>query len=176
MLFKIFIEKRDDYIDRLEAKELTKSEFIEVNYETFVEGVKPPTTQIKSVEEGIVAYQYYNTKAKKLMIDGNELYYRDPYQAKKFHDTAHDQYIQKDAVTMALVELMAYKEMEAYFVSLQSEELHEELFEIVLTGYQRVIFHSKDKRLLNRLRKNDVFSEQIRPSKIDDYVNTKYCE
>lgn len=111
-----------------------------------------------------------------MMMMGNDCYYRDPYQAKDYHDTAHDQYIKKDAVTLAVVELMAYKDMEAYFVTLASEDLHEELFEIVLTAYKRVIFHSKDKRLLNRLKKNGVFSDELRASKIDDYVNTKYCE
>lgn len=168
--------ERDLLIDQLEDKSISKIQYIEENYERFVEGVKPPSTQIKFVEEGIVAYHYYNTKAKKMMMMGNDCYYRDPYQAKDYHDTAHDQYIKKDTVTLAVVELMNYKDMEAYFVSLQSEDLHEELFEIVLTGYKRVIFHSKDKRLLNRLKKNGVFSDELRASKIDDYVNTKYCE
>ena len=168
--------ERDLLIDQLEDKSISKIQYIEENYERFVEGVKPPSTQIKSVEEGIVAYHYYNTKAKKMMMMGNDCYYRDPYQAKDYHDTAHDQYIKKDTVTLAVVELMDYKDMEAYFVTLQSEDLHEELFEIVLTGFKRVIFHSKDKRLLNRLKKNGVFSDELRASKIDDYVNTKYCE
>lgn len=168
--------ERDLLIDQLEDKSISKIQYIEENYERFVEGVKPPSTQIKSVEEGIVAYHYYNTKAKKMMMMGNDCYYRDPYQAKDYHDTAHDQYIKKDTVTLGVVELMDYKDMEAYFVTLASEDLHEELFEIVLTGYKRVIFHSKDKRLLNRLKKNGVFSDELRASKIDDYVNTKYCE
>lgn len=168
--------ERDVLIDQLEDKIISKTQYIEENYERFVEGVKPPSTQIKSIDEGIVAYHYYNTKAKKMMMMGNDCYYRDPYQAKDYHDTAHDQYIKKDAVTLAVVELMAYKDMEAYFVTLASEDLHEELFEIVLTAYKRVIFHSKDKRLLNRLKKNGVFSDELRASKIDDYVNTKYCE
>lgn len=176
MLFETFMARRDALIDQLEAKTLSKSAFIEANYQEFVDGVKPPSTVIKTVEEGIVAYQFYNTKAKKMMIDGNEAYYRDPQFAKRCHDSAHDQYIKKDAVTTAIVELMAYQDMEAYFVTLQSEDLHETLYEIVLTAYQRVIFHSKDKRLLNRLRKHGVFSEEIRASQIDDYVNTKYSE
>lgn len=176
MSFEVFMAERDILIDQLEEKAITKTTFIEDNYDQFVDGVKPPTTLIKSVEEGIIAYHYYNTKAKKLMMEGNECYYRDTYQAKQLHDLAHDQYLKKDTVTMALVELMNYSDMEAYFVTLQSEDLHKELFEIVLNNYRRVIFHSKDKRLLNRLRKNHVFSEELQASKIDDYVNTKYCE
>ncbi len=176
MSFYAFMAERDILIDQLEEKAITKTIYIEDNYDQFVDGVKPPTTVIKSVEEGIVAYHYYNTKAKKLMMEGNDCYYRDTYRAKQLHDLAHDQYLKKDTVTMALVELMNYSEMEAYFVTLQSEELNKELFEIILTGYRRVIFHSKDKRLLNRLRKNGVFSEKFQASKIDHYVNTKYCE
>ncbi len=176
MSFDAFMAERDILIDQLEEKEITKTTFIEDNYDQFVDGVKPPTTLINSVEEGIIAYHYYNTKAKKMMMEGNDCYFRDAYQAKQLHDLAHDQYLKKDTVTMALVELLNYKDMEAYFVILQSEELNEELFEIVLTNYRRIIFHSKDKRLLNRLRKNGVFSEEFQASKIDDYVNTKYCE
>lgn len=168
--------ERDLLIDQLEDKRINKIQYIEKNYDRFVDGVQAPSTQIKSVEEGIIAYHYYNTKAKKIMMMGNDCYYRDPHQAKEYHDTAHDQYIKKDTVTLALVELMAYKDMEAYFVTLASEDLNEALFEIVLTAYRRVIFHSKDKRLLNRLKKNGVFSDGVRASKIDDYVNTKYCE
>jgi len=176
MCFKTFMAERDVLIDQLEAKEISKTEYVEANYTDFVEGVNPPTTRIQSVEDGIIAYHYYNTRAKKLMIEGNDCYYRDPYHAKQLHDSAHDQYMKKDTVTMAVVELMDYQQMEAYFVSLQSEDLNKELFEIVLNSYHRVIFHSKDKRLLNRLRKNEVFSEALQASKIDDYVNTKYCE
>jgi hypothetical protein len=176
MLFETFMMRRDELIDQLEAKTLSKADFIEANYREFVEGVKPPSTAIRTVEEGIIAYQYYNTKAKKLMIEGDNDYYRDPRYAKQCHDRAHDQYVKKDAVTTAIIDLLGYQNMEAYFVSLQSDELHKELYEIVLTAYHRVIFHSKDKRLLNRLRKNGVFFEEIRPSIIDDYVNTKYSE
>jgi hypothetical protein len=175
-VFETFMARRDQLIDQLEANEISKAEYIEENYKQFVEGVQAPSIHIKTVEEGIVAYHYYNTKAKKMMIEGNELYYRDPYQAKKYHDGAHDQYVKKDAVTLAVIELMNYKGMEAYFVNLQSEDLNSHLYEIVLLDYHRVIFHSKDKRLLNRLKKNHVFSDELRPSKIDDYVNTKYCE
>lgn len=57
--------ERDVLIDQLEDKIISKTQYIEENYERFVEGVKPPSTQIKSIDEGIVAYHYYNTKAKK---------------------------------------------------------------------------------------------------------------
>ena len=176
MSFDAFMAERDILIDQLEEKVITKTTFIEDNFEQFVDGVKPPTTEIKTVEEGIIAYHYYNTKAKILMMQGNDCYFRDAYQAKHLHGLAHDQYLKKDTVTMALVEVLHYENMEAYFVTLESEELNEELFEIVLTNYRRIIFHSKDKRLLNRLRKNGVFSEVLQASKIDHYVNSKYCE
>lgn len=176
MLFETFMAERDRLIDQLEAKEINKTEYIEENYRRFVEGVKPPEIGIKTVEEGIVAYHFYNTKAKKMMIEGNEVYYRDPYKAKQLHDDAYDHYLKKDSVSMAIVEIMNYQEMEAYFVNLQSEELSQELYEITLPTYHRVILHSKDKRLLNRLRKHNVFYEGLRASKIDDYVNTKYYE
>ncbi|MBN2897395.1 MAG: hypothetical protein JXO44_01375 [Clostridia bacterium] len=168
--------QRDALIDQLEAQTLSKTAFIEENYKCFVEGEKPPRTAVETVEEGIMAYHYYNTKAKQLIIEGNASCFRDPRHAKRCHDGAQEQYGKKDAVTTAIVALLDYKDMEAYFVNLHSEDLAQELYEIVLTTRHRVIFHSKDKRLLNRLRNHGVFSEEIQPSKIDTYVNSKYGE
>lgn len=175
-VFETFMCKRDDLIDQLEAGDLTKADYILRNYEIFVEGVTPPSLSIQTVKNGIIAYHYYNTMAKKLMMDGSDNYFRDPHRAKKYHNKGQDQYVKKDSLVLSIIELLAYENMEAYFVTLASENLQEQLFEIVLTNYRRVIFHSKDKRILNRLRKNGVFSEIPRTSKINDYVNTKYCE
>lgn len=170
-----FFEKRNDLIAQLEKKEITKTKYIEENFRLFVDGKEDPDEiRISTIDEGIVLYHYFNTKAKYLFIMGQELYYRDTYRAKAIHDEALDYYSKKDKITLLILEKMEYKEMDAYYVEAESEELSDSLYEIVLVNYTNVIFHSKDKLILNRLMKNGVFKNQKLKSKIHDYINTKY--
>ncbi len=176
MKFNEFITERNRLIDCLESKELSKSDYIEQNYKKFVDGISEPSTDIQNLDEGLIAYHYYNILAKKLIMEGNDAYFRDPFYAKKCHFEAYSNYTKKDRVTMAIMDILGYKDIEAYFVKLESENLNESLYEIVALNYFRVIFHSKDTRLLNRLRDKGVFCEGIKNSKIDDYINTRYVE
>ncbi len=57
---------------------------------------------------------------------------------------------------------------------MNSKALEGELFEIVLKDYEKVIFHTRDKLILNRLKKNGCFIDGIRDSLIDEYINEKY--
>jgi len=64
--------------------------------------------------------------------------------------------------------------MEAYYIDMQSERLRGKLYEIYIKNYEKAILHSMDEEIKNILIKNNVFSEDIRKSVIDDYVNQGY--
>lgn len=171
---KKFIDHRNYLINRLEADEIDKTEFIEMNAEYFKDGEHCPIKTIKTVDEGIFNYQYYNSKAKMSMLKSNELEFRNPRQSQKYYDDCFDFYYKKDRVTEEILELVKYKNVEAYFIKLNSQDLHGELFEILLLDHHRAILHSKCKRILNRLKKAGVFCEDCKKSAICEYINTKY--
>lgn len=170
-----FFENRNDLIDKLENGTIDKSEYIEKTH-TFIKGLSmgPFINNIDSYEKAMYNYQYYNIMAKDCNKLAKELKYKDPFRAKDLRDEALVYYKSKDKQTSALLDLVKYKNVEAYYVKTDSRSLKGELYEVVFKDFDRAIFHSKSKYILNKLRKNNVFSKNNRKSLIDDYINTTY--
>lgn len=171
-----FLENRDKLIDMLKDGKITKTEYIEACFEFLqTEEMKPFKTNVDSIEKSMFNYQYYNTLAKYSLMKCEDYRYKDSKKSMKFYDIGQNYYNAKDRETMKLLELIEYKNVCSYYVNIDSDTLKGELFEIILLNYDRAVFHSKDKRILNRLKKNGVFDSEPRVSIIDKYVNTKYA-
>ena len=70
--------------------------------------------------------------------------------------------------------MVGYDNVESYFIKLRSKRLQGIIFEIYISSLDKVILHSKNNNILNMLRQNEVFDEEVRPSLIDSYVNKSY--
>nr|WP_252891411.1 DUF6648 family protein [Thermoclostridium stercorarium] len=101
-------------------------------------------------------------------------------------------YREKDKVTMTLLKLLDFRNVEAYFVKVKSKKLQNKLFEIVIkdpdvlfeinalsTPYggmesDYIILHSTNPFILKRLKEEGVFADEKRKSLADNYINQKY--
>lgn len=165
-------EKRVALIKELELGNLTKETFILENYRLMA-GFKNVTTDIRTIEEGIIKYHYFNTQAKKCMIEAEEIVYRDSRQSEKLKNQAYDLYVKKDQVTLKMLEQMSFKHLEAYFIYMNSRHLEGQIYEIRCLDYEKVVLHSKDKKILHKLRTAGCFHENKMESIIQSYVNTR---
>lgn len=164
--------KRLDLIDQLEAGLLTKEDFILENYKV-LEPYENVSVTVSTVDEGILKYHYFNTKAKKMMLDADEIEFRSPYESNKLKNLAYDWYLKKDQVTFQLISMVEAKAMNAYFIHMNSRSLEGQIFEIDFIEHDRVVLHSKDRRILHKLKVAGCFNEERKASKIQTYVNTK---
>lgn len=174
--FDDFFEHRDLLIEQFRNQEITKKEYLEKNYK-YVIGMKvKPFQKIDSYEKGIFNYQYYNVmakyhqmKAQEIKNKGKQLVYY-----KKYIDETNYYYNEKDKTSFRLIKFIEYENIESYFIKMESLLLKDKLYEIVLKDYEYAVLHSKSIWLLNVLRKEGVFSECVKKSIIDHYVNEKY--
>lgn len=169
-----FILFRNQLIQRLDNHEIDKFEFIIRNYEYISKFEVSPYTEIKSVSEGAFAYQYFNSTAKYYLTKAFEIELRSPEKAYLLREKAFNNYEYKNNIIKKVLELIEYKNVEAFFIKMNSQALEGELFEIVLMDYEKMIFHTKDKMILNRLKKHGCFIDQVKESMISEYINKKY--
>jgi hypothetical protein len=170
-----FREFRDRTIDDLLAKKVEKNEFIKNNLDFFNNlGYVPKEGKLHSMEEGIFNYQYYNTMAKEANMIARELKYKDPFKAKDLRDKALRYYKKKDRETVKMLNFINFKGVRAYYIKTQSVSLRNTIYEIIVDGYDRVVFHSTDEKIKQSLIMNKVFLLKQQKSIIDDYVNTLY--
>ncbi|MDH8678885.1 hypothetical protein QE109_12035 [Fusibacter bizertensis] len=167
-----FCQKRIELITLLEQGQLTKENFIIENYE-LMSGFKRVNYQIESIEEGILKYHYFNTMAKKLMLEADAIEFKDYTNCVKLKDRAYDFYSKKDKITLSMLEKVEFKEVEAYFIHMNSRTLEGQIYEIRFNNYEKVVLHSKDRKILYKLRETGCFSDEPIASVIADYVNTK---
>lgn len=171
-----FYQNRDSLIMRLMNGEITKREYILLSHSFIIGSKSAPYETIDCVEKGMYNYQYYNTMAK---------YYKTlalDERGKEKHNNFHKTYLkecnyyydEKDKITFRLLRHMNYENIEAYFIEMKSEKLKNVLYEVVLNDYKFAVLHSKSIWILNALKKQNVFSENIRKSVIDYYVNDLY--
>lgn len=173
-LIEAFYENRDRLIDALESGNIDKVSFFEDNLAFFkAQDFKPKPTEKLSFDEAVIHYQYYNLMAKWHLMLADD-YGVSFSEGQKQRDRAGEFYTRKDQVSLKLLELCHYEGVKAYFIEMQSKTMEGELYEVYFTHISRLILHSKDKRLLNRLRQAGVFEEALQPSAIEAYVNTRY--
>jgi len=171
--------------------DLTKNEFIEANFETIERlGIKP-FEKIDNVKKAIYNYHYFNVLAK--------YYYRlakdyplGSRQRAGLLAQSNSFYHEKDKVTMTLLKLLDFRNVEAYFVKVKSKKLQDKLFEIVIRdpdvlfeintlsspngGMEAddLVLHSKSPFILKRLKEEGVFLDGKKRSVADSYINQKY--
>lgn len=175
-LFDRFFKHRDSLIIQFKNGDISKREFLQLNFD-FVQKMRvKPFDKIDSFEKGMYNYQYYNVLAKYYYMLGVDLKRegKDYKYFKNHINKANYYYNEKDKSTLKFLRYLEFKGMEAYFVKVQSKNLKDKLYEIVLLEYEYAIFHSKSRWLLKILREEGVFDEGKKLSLIDEYVNEKY--
>ena len=174
--FDLFFEEREALIYKFNKGDITKKEFIEEHY-FFIRRLNlKPFKIIDSFEKGIYNYQYYNAVAKynKLRAKDKKLIEKHPELVKDILNESKTAYRAKDANIRKLLRFLKYENMEAYFIKSKSDYLDNKLIEVVLYDYAGVILHSISRGLLEELKREGVFHEVRKKSKIDEYVNKKY--
>ena len=169
-----FNKWRKESIDLLTEKKIGKNEFLEINYEYLVKLDLKPFSNISTVIQAIYNYQYYNIMAKR----SNKLALTFVSKKKKKYqqeiNNRENFYYLKDIATDKLLDLIKYKDIEAYYIKLKSKRLTGEIFEIYLKDYDKLILHSKNKAILKKLKDNKCFLDEAKISMIDSYVNKSY--
>ncbi|HHV45806.1 MAG TPA: hypothetical protein GXX53_02685 [Tissierellia bacterium] len=175
-LFDTFFENRSSLIIQYSNGDITKKEFLEYNFD-FVQGMNlKPFTRIDSYEKGMYNYQYYNVLAKYYTMLAKDIK-RSGKHSKYYayyRKMGEEYYHLKDRATLQLLKFLEFKNVEAYFIKVESKYLKDKLYEIVLLDYKEAIFHSKSLWLLDILKKEGVFIEGKKKSLIDEYINERY--
>ena len=175
-VFKRFFDNRSELISSYEAGDITKKEFLEHNYH-FVRRLQlRPFVRITCFEKGLYNYQYYNGLAKYYRIMAKELKANKNYKRNynQYINKVNHYYDEKDKTVLDLISLLDFKDMDAYYIEMESKGLDNKLYEIVLNNYKEAIFHSKSPTLLKTLKENGVFKEGKHQSKIAEYINERY--
>lgn len=175
-VFEEFFKHRDSLIIQYKNGTMSKREFLEANFKS-VQGMNiEPFERVNSYEKGMYNYQYYNVLAKyynmlsKEVKDNNKM----EKQYNEYKEKTNFYYGQKDQSTLQLLKCLKFKDIEGYFIKVESRFLNNKLYEIVLQDYEYAILHSKSRWLLRVLREERVFVETKRISLIDGYINEKY--
>ncbi|MBE0450455.1 MAG: hypothetical protein IBX70_06385 [Clostridia bacterium] len=168
----VLVSKRLALIDQLEKGKLTKESFINENYR-MLETYGKVSFDMDTVDEGVLKYHYFNTMAKKLMLEADAIEYREPSKYFQLKNQAYDYYVKKDRITLKLLDLVDCTAVRAYYINMNSRQLEGAIYEIDFIDYDRVILHSKDRKILHKLRSSGCFLEEKLESKVKAYVNTK---
>ena len=172
----IFENWRKESIDLLEKAKIEKDEFLDLNYNFFRKLELKPFAQIDTPLKAIYNYQYYNVMAKKSNFEAS-LYQNLKKKKKLYTKLINDRenyYYLKDLATQRLLEIIDYKNLECYYIKLQSKRLKGSIYEIHILDREKLILHSKNKTILDNLKEKGVFSDLARQSLIDSYVNKSY--
>lgn len=175
-VFDTFFDNRLSLIIQYANGDITKKEFLEYNFNFIQDMNIKPFVKIDSYEKGMYNYQYYNTIAKYYKMLANDLWRSGDCGEEHIYykQMGNEYYDKKDKSTYQFLRYLKFKNVEAYFVNVESKSLNNKLYEIVLLDYTEAIFHSKSLWLLEVLREENVFIEEKKDSIIDYYINQKY--
>jgi len=166
-----YFRHRQNLIDQYVRGDMTKSEYLEANLAAVLSLNLTPFKRIDSLDKGLYNYQYYNAMAKDARAFGQDY---DDYDMRKAQmEEANYYYREKDRATLAVLRLLEFQNVQAYFIHVKSQYLRGKLFEIVIEDY-KMILHSRSELIQKCLREEGVFTEGTRMSLIDGYINQKY--
>lgn len=171
---EIFFKRRNELIEELSIRKIDKLSFLEKNYELIQNLNMKPLLNISSLEEGMYNYQYYNILAK-FFKQKSILYSNNKKKQKKYNENlmkSNNYYAEKDKYLLKMIDFLDEKTTESYFIDMNSKRLNNSLFEIVVKDVDFAIFHSMNIEILQKLKEKNIFIDEIRISKINDYVNT----
>lgn len=167
-----YFKYRQSLIDQYKKGDMTKREYLKMNYDAVMNNDIRPFKNIDTVEKALYNYQYYNALAKQMKSisteRGMDFELKNDYREKSDY-----YYYKKDKATTKVLNMLDYRNMEAYFVKVRSKYLKGKLFEIVIPDHD-VILHSTNTLILKNLRDEGVFTEGSRISLIDEYINHRY--
>lgn len=171
-----FFENRDRLIKSHMNGEIDKKTFLELNHNYMIDNKIKPFITIDSFEKGMYNYQFYNIMAKynKMMCQEIRQSGKHIEFYTKYLDNVKYYYDEKDKTIFRLLRYLKYKNVEAYFISMESTALDGKLYEIVLKDYEFAVLHSCCEWVLSVLKKENVFLNEIQKSVIDYYVNKSY--
>lgn len=171
--FERFFNSRQSLIEQYNKGDLTKQEFIEENYNFLLSMNTKPFSRIDNIKKGIFNYHYYNIIAKYWQKRAHEQG-RYTLQREDFADKAEYYYSKKDNVTLRILKLMDFKNIDAYYVKVKSQNLKNKLIEIVLNDYDNIILHTKNENIKNRLKEEKILQDKKKISLVDSYINQKF--
>ena len=175
-IFERFFENRSALIQLYNNNDITKREFLEMNFDFIRRMQLKPFTKVDSFEKGMYNYQYFNSMAKYYKMLAKEL--KDSRHFKKYQNDylnkCNHYYHEKDLASLRLMQHLNFDGVVAYFIDTNSEALKGKLYEIFLENHKEAIFHSKSNWLLERLKEEGVFLEHKQKSLIADYINERY--
>lgn len=189
--FNKFLQHRQSLLFQYKMGDLSKNEFIQENFNTIERlGIKP-FKRIDNIKKAIYNYQYFNVLAKYYYSLARD-FAAGSKQKASYLAQSNSFYYEKDKVTMALLKLLNFRNIEAYFVKVKSKKLQNKLFEIVIKDPDALyeintlsfphggmeaddlVLHSKSPFILNRLKEEGVFLDEKKRSVTDSYINQKY--
>lgn len=166
-----YFNYRQALIDQYIKGDMTKREYLERNLDAVLSLNIKPFKNVDTVDKALFNYQYYNAMAKDAKI--NTTGYTDREYEKILQERSAYYYSQKDRATMRVLQLLDFVNVRAYFIKVKSKYLRNKLFEIILEDTNTVL-HSSNEAILNRLKEERVFSEGLKRSVIDSYINQRY--
>jgi hypothetical protein len=169
---EIILSKRLEFIEQLEKGLLDKEAFITLNYE-LVKSLGHVTTTIKSLEEGVVKYHYFNAMAKMKMLEADQVVFQNERQFQTLQEEAFSLYVKKDRITLQMLELEGFNQIDAYYINMNSKTLEGQIYEIKFNSLEKVVLHSRDRKILYKLRTSGCFHEEQMASVVDTYINTR---
>ena len=175
-IFDTFFDNRSSLIIQYDNGDISKKEFLESNFDFVQEMNIEPFSKIDSFEKGMYNYQYYNVLAKYYTMLAKDIRRSGKHEKyyRYYKNIGNKYYHEKDKATLQLLRYLKFKNVEAYFIEVESKFLADKLYEIVLLDYKEAIFHSKSQWLLKVLKEENVFVDEKKKSLIDDYINERY--
>lgn len=162
---------RQALIDQYSKGDLTKKEYLNRNLEAVLALRDEPFKRVDSVDKGLFNYQFFNALAKDASMEAKR--YADKEFSYIYNEQVNYYYDRKDGATMKILELLDFRGVDSYFIKVRSKDLKNKLFEIILED-SGMILHSTSEAILNRLKAEQCFSEGVKKSVIDSYINHRY--
>lgn len=167
-----FIELRNKYISLLEENKISKYEFNLKNHEIFKVINLRPFKVLDSFDKALYNYNYYNSKAKmELENFKNYKSLKNEKKAKIANNNKLNNYYHKDEAIKIMIELEKPEFINAYYIDIYSKALNSKIFEIVFFNKDKIILHTQNEEIKEKLIELNCFDFKKRKSLISSYIN-----
>lgn len=170
-----FINLRNEYIDLLVDKKITKLEFNILNNEIYHKINLRPFVVLDSFNKALFNYNYFNSRAKMYLEESkkyeNSKNVRDQKRYKLAENNKINCYYHKDQSIISMIKLECPEKIIAYNISLHSKNLSNQIFEIYFKDREKIILHTKNLEIKDLLISLNIFEEEERESLISSYIN-----
>ncbi len=165
--------ERNRLIDQLDRCRMTKQEFHQANYQILQRWQMKPYPTIVSMEQGIYNYQYYNTMAKEYQRRATQVGAKGK---PRIEQLIRNYFTLKDECIHQMLSLTINEPVECYFINTESSLLRNRLLEIVYLNREKVILHTVNPRIIQKVKRMDLFIPEVRISRIHSYINAQTQE